>query len=392
MTGMGKALALHQKLKGKLSIHSKMPVQNRDDLALLYTPGVAEPCQKIAQDKNLVYEYTMKGNFVAVVSDGTAVLGLGNIGAEAALPVMEGKCVLFKEFGNVEAIPLCLGTTDVAAIVDFVVQAAPTFGGINLEDISSPRCFAIEQKLRKRLSIPVFHDDQHGTAVVVLAALINAARVVGKELREMAVVINGAGAAGIGIARLLQAAGFKNLLLCNRGGALYSGCPQKVNSVQKNIARETNLAPRKGFLADVLPGADVFIGVSQANLLTAEMVSQMKSGAIVFALANPVPEILPEEAFAGSAKIVGTGRSDYPNQINNVLAFPGIFRGALDVRAVEINLAMKLAAAFALAQVVLPEELAADYIIPSVFEPSVSSSVASAVAAAAVRSGVASSK
>ena len=358
-------------------------------MALAYTPGVAEPCKLIAQDKSLVYEYTLKGNLIAVVSDGTAVLGLGNIGPEAALPVMEGKCILFKEFAGVDAVPLCIGTTDVEKIVEFVVQVSPTFGGINLEDISSPRCFVIERKLKERLAIPVFHDDQHGTAVVVLAALINAAKVVGKEFIELQVIINGAGAAGISIAKLLKAAGLQDIILCNRGGAIYQGCPQKINSEQERMALETNLERKKGLLEDVIQGADVFIGVSQAGLLTAEMVQQMKKEPIVLALANPLPEIFPEEALAAGAKVVGTGRSDYPNQINNVLAFPGIFRGALDVQATDINEAMKLAAARALAQVLTPEELTADYIVPSAFDFRVGPSVADAVAEAAVKSGVA---
>jgi malate dehydrogenase (oxaloacetate-decarboxylating) len=384
-----KALEMHKQLKGKLTVQSKVSLQNKENLALAYTPGVAEPCKLIAQDKSLVYEYTLKGNLIAVVSDGTAVLGLGNIGPEAALPVMEGKCILFKEFAGVDAVPLCIGTTDVEKIVEFVVQVSPTFGGINLEDISSPRCFVIERKLKERLAIPVFHDDQHGTAVVVLAALINAAKVVGKEFIELQVIINGAGAAGISIAKLLKAAGLQDIILCNRGGAIYQGCPQKINSEQERMALETNLERKKGLLEDVIQGADVFIGVSQAGLLTAEMVQQMKKEPIVLALANPLPEIFPEEALAAGAKVVGTGRSDYPNQINNVLAFPGIFRGALDVQATDINEAMKLAAARALAQVLTPEELTADYIVPSAFDFRVGPSVADAVAEAAVKSGVA---
>jgi malate dehydrogenase (oxaloacetate-decarboxylating) len=392
MDYMEKALQMHQKLKGKLSIHSKVSLQSQEELSLAYTPGVAEPCKLIAQDKTLAYEYTMKANFIAVVSDGTAVLGLGDIGPEAALPVMEGKCVLFKEFGGVDAVPLCIGTTDVEEIVEFVVRLAPTFGGINLEDISSPRCFAIERKLKERLDIPVFHDDQHGTAVVVLAALINAAKVVGKEFKEMEVVVNGAGAAGISIAQLLKVAGIKDVILCNRGGAIYQGCPQKVNSEQARLAPETNLQQKKGLLGDVLQGADVFIGVSRAGLLTKEMVRRMKKEPIVLALANPRPEISPEEALAAGAKVVGTGRSDYPNQINNVLAFPGIFRGALDVRAAEINEEMKFAAAQALAELITPEELTADYLLPQAFDLRVGPRVAAAVAETAVKSGVARKK
>ncbi|MDD4145970.1 MAG: NADP-dependent malic enzyme [Clostridia bacterium] len=392
MDYMEKALQMHQKLKGKLSIHSKVSLQSQEELSLAYTPGVAEPCKLIAQDKTLAYEYTMKANFIAVVSDGTAVLGLGDIGPEAALPVMEGKCVLFKEFGGVDAVPLCIGTTDVEEIVEFVVRLAPTFGGINLEDISSPRCFAIERKLKERLDIPVFHDDQHGTAVVVLAALINAAKVVGKEFKEMEVVVNGAGAAGISIAQLLKVAGIKDVILCNRGGAIYQGCPQKVNSEQARLAPETNLQQKKGLLGDVLQGADVFIGVSRAGLLTKEMVRRMKKEPIVLALANPLPEIFPEEALAAGAKVVGTGRSDYPNQINNVLAFPGLFRGALDVRATEINEEMKFAAAQALAELITPEELTADYLLPQAFDLRVGPRVAAAVAEAAVKSGAARKK
>ncbi|MDD2433468.1 MAG: NAD-dependent malic enzyme, partial [Clostridia bacterium] len=302
------------------------------------------------------------------------------------------KCILFKEFGGVDAVPLCIGTTDVEEIVEFVVQLAPTFGGINLEDISSPRCFVIERKLKERLEIPVFHDDQHGTAVVVLAALINAAKVVGKDFAEMQVIINGAGAAGISIAKLLKVAGLQDIILCNRGGAIYQGCPHKINSEQARLAGETNREQKKGFLEDVIAGADVFIGVSEAGVLTGEMVQHMKKEPIVLALANPLPEILPEEALAAGATVVGTGRSDYPNQINNVLAFPGIFRGALDVRATDINEEMKLAAAQALAQVVTAEELAADYILPLAFDLRVGPSIAAAVAEAAVNSGVARKK
>lgn len=386
------ALRMHQELKGKLSVRSKVPLQSPEALSLAYTPGVAEPCKLIAQDKSLAYEYTMKANFIAVVSDGTAVLGLGDIGPEAALPVMEGKCVLFKEFGGVDAVPLCIGTTDVEEIVAFVTQIAPTFGGINLEDISSPRCFAIERKLKEKLDIPVFHDDQHGTAVVVLAGLINAAKVVGKEFKEMQVVVNGAGAAGVSITKLLIAAGIKDVILCDRWGALYQGCPEEMNSEQAKLARETNLQQKKGSLGEVMQGADVFIGVSRAGLLTKEMVKQMQKEAIVFALANPLPEIFPAEALEAGAKVVGTGRSDYPNQINNVLAFPGIFRGALDVRAKEINEEMKLAASRALAEMITPEELTAEYILPQAFDGRVGPRVAAAVAVAAVKSGAARKK
>ncbi|MGI6588075.1 MAG: NAD(P)-dependent malic enzyme [Peptococcia bacterium] len=387
-----KALELHKELKGKLAVQSKVSLQNRENLALAYTPGVAEPCRLIAEDKSLVYEYTMKENFIAVVSDGTAVLGLGNIGPEAALPVMEGKCILFKEFGGVDAVPLCIGTTDVEEIVEFVAQLAPTFGGINLEDISSPRCFAIERKLKERLNIPVFHDDQHGTAVVVLAGLINAGKVVGKEFKEMQVVVNGAGAAGISITKLLKAAGIKDVILCDYWGAIHQGCPEKMNSEQARLAVGTNLEQKKGPLEDVIQGADVFIGVSKTGVLTPEMVRKMKKEAIVLAMANPLPEIFPEEALTAGAKVVGTGRSDYPNQINNVLAFPGIFRGALDVQAIDINEEMKLAAAQALAQMVTAEELTSAYILPQAFDLRVGPRVAAAVAEAAVKSGVARKK
>ena len=383
------AVLLHQELKGKLSIQSKVSLQNQEDLSLAYTPGVAEPCKLIARDKALVYEYTMKENFIAVVSDGTAVLGLGDIGPKAALPVMEGKCVLFKEFGGVDAVPLCINTRKVEEIVEFVTRLAPTFGGINLEDISSPRCFTIERKLKESLSIPVFHDDQHGTAVVVLAALINAAKVVGKEFKELQVVINGAGAAGVSIAKLLIQSGIKNLLLCDEYGAIFSGRQEGMNEELEQLALGTNLQRKKGLLGVVIQGADVFIGVSKGGLLTKEMVQRMNQGAIVLPMANPDPEIWPQEALEAGAKVVGTGRSDFPNQINNVLAFPGIFRGALDVRAKDINDQMKLAAAFALAGLVKPEELSADYILPKAFDLRVGPYVAAAVAEAAVKSGVA---
>ena len=383
------AVRLHQELKGKLSIQSKVSLQSPEALSLAYTPGVAEPCKLIAKDKALVYEYTMKENFIAVVSDGTAVLGLGDIGPEAALPVMEGKCVLFKEFGGVDAVPLCIETRQVEEIVEFVTRIAPTFGGINLEDISSPRCFTIERKLKESLTIPVFHDDQHGTAVVVLAALINAAKVVGKEFKELQVVVNGAGAAGVSITKLLIQSGIKDLLLCDEYGVIYSGRREGMNEELEQLAPVTNRQQQKGLLGEVIQGADVFIGVSKGGLLAKEMVQRMNKGAIVLPLANPEPEIWPQEALEAGARVVGTGRSDFSNQINNVLAFPGIFRGALDVRAKDINEEMKLAAASALADLVQPEELSADYILPKSFDLRVGPRVAAAVAEAAVKSGVA---
>jgi len=383
------ALILHEKLKGKLSIKSKVSLQSKEDLSLAYTPGVAEPCRRIAEDKDSVYIYTMKSNFIAVVSDGTAVLGLGNIGPEAALPVMEGKCVLFKEFGGVDAVPLCVNTQDVDEVVKLVEQLAPTFGGINLEDISGPRCFAIERRLKERLDIPVFHDDQHGTAVVVLAALINAAKVVGKRLSELRVVVNGAGAAGISIARLLKVAGVKDVVVCDRQGAIYLNRPAGMNAEKGLLAAETNQQKKKGGLQEVVKGADVLIGVSQPGVITKQMIGSMQKEAIVLALANPVPEIFPEEALEAGARVVGTGRSDYPNQINNVLAFPGIFRGALDVRAKEINEEMKMAAAYALAGIIPAAELREEYLLPQAFDVRVGPRVAAAVAEAAVQSGVA---
>lgn len=380
-----KALELHQCLRGKIGIYNKINLQNEADLALVYTPGVAEPCKLIAQNKELAYQYTAKGNLLAVVTDGTAVLGLGNLGPEAALPVIEGKCFLFKEFADIDALPLCLGTTDVDEIVETIIHLAPTFGGINLEDISSPRCFAILRKLKQKLSIPVFHDDCQGTAVVVLAALINAAQILKRDLRQLEIVINGVGAAGIGIAELLKAAGLQKLILCTREGALYPGCPQKLDEEQFRLAKSTNPEREKGKLSEVLSGADVFIGVSGPQVLNREMIRKMNSQPIIFALANPLPEIKPEEALAAGAFIVGTGRSDYPNQINNLLAFPGIFRGALAVQAKEINELMLLEAARALAQIIVPSKTR---LLPKVFDSRVSTVLAEAVAAAAFKSGV----
>jgi malate dehydrogenase (oxaloacetate-decarboxylating) len=358
-------------------------------LSLAYTPGVAEPCKDIAEDPEKVYEYTVKGNMVAVVTDGTAVLGLGNIGPAAALPVMEGKALLFKSFAGVDAFPICLNTTDVDKIVEIVTMLEPVFGGINLEDIAAPACFEVEKKLKERMSIPIFHDDQHGTAVIVLAALLNALKITGKELAELSVVINGAGAAGIAIAKIMLSAGIENIVICDRKGIIYKGRPEGMNWAKEEMAEVTNKENKKGDLAAALVGADVFIGVSTANVVTPEMVESMNKDPIIFALANPVPEIDPKVAKEAGARVVGTGRSDYPNQINNVLAFPGIFRGALDVRATDINEEMKLAAARALAEIIPEEELSADYIIPKPFDPRVAPAVARAVAEAARESGVA---
>ena len=383
------ALKLHRDNRGKLEVVGKVEVKDRAGLSLAYTPGVAEPCKEIAKDPEKVYEYTVKGNMVAVVTDGTAVLGLGNIGPEAALPVMEGKALLFKSFADVDAFPICLNTTDVDKIVEIVSMLEPTFGGVNLEDIAAPACFEIEKKLKERMSIPIFHDDQHGTAVIVLAALLNALKITGKKLADISIVINGAGAAGIAIAKIMLSAGVENIIICDRRGIIYQGRPEGMNRAKEEIAAVTNKENKMGSLADALVGADVFIGVSSANVVTAEMVKSMNKEAIIFALANPVPEIDPEVAKQAGARIVGTGRSDYPNQINNVLAFPGIFRGALDVRATDINEEMKLAAARALAGIIPDNELSEEYIIPKPFDPRVVPAVARAVAEAAVASGVA---
>lgn len=372
------ALKLHSEKKGKLEIVGKIPVKNRKDLALAYTPGVAEPCMHIAKDKKNVYEYTTKGNMVAVVTNGTAVLGLGNIGPEAALPVMEGKALLFKEFANVDAFPICLDTEDPEEIIKTVKLIAPGFGGINLEDIKAPECFYIEKTLKKELDIPVFHDDQHGTAIVVLAGIYNALKIVGKKLEEAKILINGAGSAGIAICKLLLNAGAKNIVMCDINGALIEG-DEKLNPAQKEIAKVTNREKEKGKLVDVIKGKDIFIGVSGPKLLTKEMVSTMAKDSIVFAMANPEPEILPDEAKAGGARVVATGRSDFPNQINNVLVFPGIFRGALDVKAKEINEEMKIAAARGVANLIKEEDLNEDYIIPDPFNKEVAESVSKEV-------------
>jgi len=383
-----RALKLHKELVGKIEIVSKGEFNTPDDLGLLYTPGVAEPCKVIAKDPDAAYVYTGRGNMVAVVSDGTAVLGLGDIGPLAAMPVMEGKCVLFKRFGGVNAFPICLNTKNVEEIIQVVKALEPSFGGINLEDISAPRCFEIEARLRKEIDIPVFHDDQHGTAIVVLAALLNGLRVVNKKLDEVKLVLNGAGSAGIAITKLLLQAGLKNAILVDRAGMLCTGEPW-MNPAQVVMAERTNHSKLKGSLADALVGADVFIGVSAPGVLTGKMVATMNTGAVVFAMANPTPEIMPEEALAAGAVVVGTGRSDYPNQVNNVLIFPGMFRGALDVRAKDINEEMKLAAAYALAGIITDEELNAEYIIAGAFDPRVAPTVAAAVAQAAIDSGVA---
>ncbi len=382
------ALALHRELRGKLSTVPKRHIESARDLSLLYTPGVAEPCLEIAKNKGLVYEYTQKGNMVAVVTDGSAVLGLGNIGAEAALPVMEGKCVLFREFGGVEAFPLCLDTQAPAAIIQTVIHLAPGFGGINLEDISAPRCFYVEEELRRRMDIPVFHDDQHGTAIVTLAGLMNAIRIVGKRKEDLRVVVSGAGAAGIACARIILDWGVRKLILCDSKGIVWADRPD-INPYKQEIARRAEPDSRRGNLAAALENADVFLGVSAPGILDRSAVRSMARDAIIFAMANPNPEILPDEAQAGGARVIATGRSDYPNQINNVLAFPGIFRGALDVRATHINEAMKLAAAAAIASCVTTADIAAGKIVPSPLEREVGRQVAVATGVAAMETGVA---
>jgi len=383
------SLRLHYEWKGKLEILSRAPADSREALSLAYTPGVAQPCLEIQKDPAKSYELTRRWNTVAVVTDGTAVLGLGDIGPEAGMPVMEGKCLLFKAFGGVDAIPLCIRSKEVDDIVNTVALLAGSFGGINLEDISAPRCFEIERKLKERCDIPVFHDDQHGTAVITLAGLTNALKVVNKRLDDIRLVISGAGAAAISIARLLLSAGAKDITLCDRRGAIYEGRSEGMNAIKAEMARCTNPERRAGSLADMLQGADVFIGVSAPGTVTPEMVRTMNPGAILFACANPTPEIFPDEAKAAGAAVCATGRSDFPNQINNVLAFPGIFRGALDARASDINDAMKMAAARALADLIPPDRLSADYIIPEAFDPRVRTAVAAAVEQAARDSGVA---
>lgn len=378
MTTNEKALMLHEEWNGKLETASKCTIRTREDLALAYTPGVAEPCKLIAEDKELAYKYTIKANTVAVVSDGSAVLGLGNIGPYAAMPVMEGKAVLFKEFGNVNAVPICLDTQDTEEIIKTVINIAPAFGGINLEDISAPRCFEIEERLKEALNIPVFHDDQHGTAIVVLAGIINALKVTGKRKEECRVVVNGAGSAGVAITKLLLTYGFSNIIMCDKSGILSKNSPD-LNWMQKQMVEVTNLGGESGTLADALKGADIFVGVSAPGIVSEEMVASMNKDAILFAMANPVPEIMPGLAKAAGAKVVGTGRSDFPNQVNNVVAFPGIFKGALEGRATQITEEMKLAAANAIAGLVADEELNENNILPEAFDPRVADVVSHAV-------------
>ena len=384
-----RALDLHAQHHGKIEVCSKVPVKTRDDLSTAYTPGVAQPCREIAADPAAAYTYTAKGNLVAVVTNGTAVLGLGDIGAAASMPVMEGKAVLFKEFGGVDAFPICLDTKDPEKVIEAVRLLAPTFGGVNLEDISSPNCFYIEETLERELDIPVFHDDQHGTAIVVTAALIGALRVVGKELSDIRVVVNGPGAAGTAIIKMLLAAGVRDVIACDENGILYKDRGVGIADHKAMLCEITNLGDMRGTLADAVCGADVFIGVSVGGALKPEMVRTMAKDAVIFAMANPTPEITPEEAKAAGARVVGTGRSDYANQINNVLAFPGVFKGALSVRARDINSAMKVAAAHAIADLVSDEERNEDYIIPGAFDPRVAEAVAAAVAKAARETGVA---
>ena len=382
------SLRLHEQWKGKIEVVTTVPVSTKDDLSLAYTPGVAQPCLEIQKDINKSYELTRRHNLCAVITDGTAVLGLGDIGPEAGMPVMEGKCALFKAFGDVDAFPLCIKSKDVDEFVNAVYLISGSFGGVNLEDISAPRCFEIERKLKEKCDIPIFHDDQHGTAVITLAGLTNALKVVGKKKEDVKIVTSGAGAAAIAIVKLLLSAGFQNITMCDRKGAIYAG-RDGLNWIKEEMAQLTNLDRKSGSLADMLVGADVFIGVSAPGMVTKEMVQTMNKDAIIFACANPTPEIFPDEAKAGGAKVVSTGRSDYPNQINNVLAFPGIFRGAFDVRASDINEEMKVAAANALAGLITDEELNEDYIIPAAFDPRVGPAVAKAVAEAARKSGVA---
>ena len=383
------SLKLHKKLKGKIEVVSTVPVKTKEDLSLAYTPGVATPCLEIQKDINQSYELTRRANMCLVVTDGSAVLGLGDIGPEAGMPVMEGKCVLFKEFGGVDAFPLCIKSHDVDEIVNTIYLISGSFGGVNLEDISAPRCFEIEQKLKEKCDIPIFHDDQHGTAIVTLAGLTNALKVVGKKLPEVKIVMSGAGAAAIAISKLLISAGAKNIILCDREGAIYEGRPTNMNPIKDEMAKITNPEKVKGTLKNAIKDADVFIGVSAPGVLTTEMVKTMRRDAVIFACANPTPEIMPEDAKAAGAAVIATGRSDYPNQINNVLAFPGVFKGAFKVRASDINEEMKLAAAKALAKLVSDQELSAEYIMPAAFDPRVAGTVAEAVAEAAKKTGVA---
>ena len=383
------SLRLHGEWKGKIEVVTTVPVETKDDLSLAYTPGVAQPCLEIQKDVDKSYDLTRRWNMCLVVTDGSAVLGLGDIGPEAGMPVMEGKCVLFKAFGDVDAFPLCIKSHDVDEIVNTIYLISGSFGGVNLEDISAPRCFEIEKKLKEKCDIPIFHDDQHGTAIITLAGLTNALKVVGKKKEDVRIVMNGAGAAAISIARLLLKAGFKNITLCDRKGAIYEGRAEGMNAVKEEMSKVTNLDKKSGSLADMLAGADVFIGVSAPGAVTTEMVKTMAEDAIIFACANPTPEIFPDEAKAGGAKVVSTGRSDFPNQINNVLAFPGVFRGAFDVRAKDINDEMKIAASEALAALISDEELSPDYIIPKAFDKRLGPAVAKAVADAARKTGVA---
>ena len=383
------SLRLHGEWKGKIEVVTTVPVETKDDLSLAYTPGVAQPCLEIQKDVDKSYDLTRRWNMCLVVTDGSAVLGLGDIGPEAGMPVMEGKCVLFKAFGDVDAFPLCIKSHDVDEIVNTIYLISGSFGGVNLEDISAPRCFEIEKKLKEKCDIPIFHDDQHGTAIITLAGLTNALKVVGKKKEDVRIVMNGAGAAAISIARLLLKAGFKNITLCDRKGAIYEGRAEGMNAVKEEMSKVTNLDKKSGSLADMLAGADVFIGVSAPGAVTTEMVKTMAEDAIIFACANPTPEIFPDEAKAGGAKVVSTGRSDFPNQINNVLAFPGVFRGAFDVRAKDINDEMKIAASEALAALISDEELSPDYIIPKAFDKRVGPAVAKSVADAARKTGVA---
>ena len=383
------SLRLHGEWKGKIEVVSRVPVNSKEDLSLAYTPGVAQPCLEIQKDVNKSYELTRRHNMCLVVTDGTAVLGLGDIGPEAGMPVMEGKCVLFKAFGDVDAFPLCIKSKDVDEIVNTIYMISGSFGGVNLEDIAAPRCFEIEKKLKEKCDIPIFHDDQHGTAVITLAGLTNALKLVGKKLEEVKVVVNGAGAAAIAITKLLITAGLKDVVLCDRRGAIYEGRAEGMNPVKEEMAKITNLDKKAGTLADMLVGADVFIGVSAPGKVTTEMVKTMNKDAIIFACANPTPEIFPDDAKAGGARVIATGRSDFPNQCNNVLAFPGIFRGAFDVRASDINDEMKIAAAHAIAGLISDEELNEEYILPAAFDPRVGKAVAAAVAEAARKTGVA---
>ena len=389
MNYAAESLKKHAEWKGKIEVIATAPVATKDDLSLAYTPGVAQPCLEIQKDINKSYELTRRWNMCAVITDGTAVLGLGDIGPEAGMPVMEGKCVLFKSFGGVDAFPLCIKSKDVDEIVNTIYLISGSFGGVNLEDIAAPRCFEIERKLKEKCDIPIFHDDQHGTAVITLAGLTNALKVVGKKKENVKVVVNGAGAAAISITKLLLSDGFKDITLCDRSGAIYKGRPEGMNWIKTEMAEVTNLSRTKGTLAEMMVGADVFIGVSAPGVVSSDMVKTMSKDAIIFACANPTPEIFPDDAKAGGARVIATGRSDFPNQINNVLAFPGIFRGTFDVRASDINDEMKIAAARALAELISDEELNEDYIIPAAFDKRVGPAVAKAVAEAARRSGVA---